>query len=97
MHMASATTLIPLPLDDATYRTYSHVARTLELDTPALLRRLLTEIAPVVAQAGEAIERDVEAQTPLPLHLYARLLRGGMLFGTEAMCPLHPAPDAATE
>jgi hypothetical protein len=80
--------LVVTSVAEPTYRICAHMAAALQVSTSALVRHVLTELAPTLAAATDQVEREAEGTVPANLHLYGALVRGDMVMGGEARCEL---------
>jgi hypothetical protein len=80
--------LVVTSVAEPTYRIYARMADALQASTPALVRHVLTGVAPTLAAATGQVEQEAEGTAPATLHLYGALVRGDMVMGGETRCEL---------
>jgi CheY-like chemotaxis protein len=80
--------LVVTTLPGVTYRTYMDAAQALRSSTPALMRHVLSGVAPLFAEA--TAEKEYQGQWPDDLYLYATLGSHNMLRHRGVHCALSP-------
>jgi hypothetical protein len=86
--MNAQDVLVATSVAEPTYRIYAHMAAALQVSTSALVRHVLTGVAPTLAAATDQVKREAEGTVPANLHLYGALVRGDMVLGGETRCEL---------
>ena len=87
--MNAQDVLVVTSVAEPTYRIYAQMAAALQSSTSALVRHVLTGVAPTLAAASEEAEREAEGTVPANLHLYGALVCGDMVLGGETRCALN--------